>query len=165
MVEPGPTRFFGWRVVAAAFVLAVFGWGLGFYGPPIYLHAVVQRTGWPVALVSTAVTCHFLAGALVVANLTAMYRRFGLPVATTLGATALAAGAVGWAVAAAPWQLFAAAALSGVGWAHMSGAAINAIVAPWFGKTRPAALSMAYNGASIGGVIFSPLWVVLIGAV
>ena len=165
MVQPVPTRFFGWRVVAAAFVLAVFGWGFGFYGPPIYLHAVMERTGWPVALVSTAVTCHFLAGALVVANLPTLYRKLGLPVATTLGAASLAAGAIGWAIATAPWQLFAAAVLSGIGWAHMGGAAINAIVAPWFTKTRPAALSMAYNGASIGGVIFSPLWVVLIGAI
>jgi hypothetical protein len=30
-------KFYGWRIVGAAFVLAVFGWGLGFYGPPIYL--------------------------------------------------------------------------------------------------------------------------------
>ena len=35
-----PQVFFGWRVVAAVFVLATFGWGLGFYGPPVYLHAV-----------------------------------------------------------------------------------------------------------------------------
>jgi Major Facilitator Superfamily len=30
-------------------------------------------------------------------------------------------------------------------------------------RTRPAALAMAYNGASIGGVVFSPLWVTAIG--
>jgi hypothetical protein len=47
----------------------------------------------------------------------------------------------------------------------MGGAAVNAIVSPWFVRTRPAALSMAYNGASIGGVIFAPLWVAAIGAV
>jgi hypothetical protein len=35
MVAAKPGMFYGWRVVAAAFVLAVFGWGLGFYGPPI----------------------------------------------------------------------------------------------------------------------------------
>jgi hypothetical protein len=40
----------------------------------------------------------------------------------------------------------------------MGAAAINAIVSPWFVRTRPAALAMAYNGASIGGVVFSPLW-------
>ena len=38
--------FYGWRVVAAAFTLATFGWGLGFYGPPIYLHAVRETRRW-----------------------------------------------------------------------------------------------------------------------
>ena len=46
----------------------------------------------------------------------------------------------------------------------MSAAALNAIVSPWFVRSRPAALAMAYNGGSIGGVIFSPLWVAAIGA-
>ena len=51
---------------------------------------------------------------------------------------------------------------SGAGWAMTSGAALNAMVSPWFARRRPAALGMAFNGASMGGVIFSPLWVALI---
>jgi MFS family permease len=155
--------FFGWRVVWGAFVLATFGWGVGFYGPPVYLHAVVQRTGWSAALVSCAVTAHFLAGAIVVANLPRLYRRFGVPRITCAGAALLAGGVLGWAVAREPWQLFAAALLSGAGWVAMGAAAVNAIVTPWFARSRPAALATAYNGASIGGVIFSPVWVALIG--
>ncbi|MFN7023954.1 MAG: hypothetical protein ACK4QP_05440 [Pseudorhizobium sp.] len=46
----------------------------------------------------------------------------------------------------------------------MGAAAVNAIIAPWFVRARPVALSMAYNGASVGGVIFSPLWVMLIAS-
>lgn len=161
-----PTRraFFGWRVVAATFVLAIFGWGVGFYGPPVFLYAVVERTGWPVALVSSAVTVHFLIGAVVVANLPRLYRVLGVPCVTCLGAGLLATGTVGWAAAGAPWQLFAAALASGSGWVAMGAAAVNALIAPWFVRARPAALGMAYNGASIGGVIFSPLWVALIAS-
>ena len=155
--------FYGWRVVAAAFVLAVFGWGIGFYGPPVYLHAVREARGWSLSLVSTAVTVHFLIGAVVVANLPSLYRRYGLPTVTKAGALALALGVFGWAIATAPWQLFAATLLSGAGWVAMGAAAVNAIVSPWFVRTRPAALAMAYNGASIGGVVFSPLWVAAIG--
>lgn len=157
--------FFGWHIVAATFVLAVFGWGVGFYGPPIYLQTVVERTGWSVALVSAAVTLHFLVGAVVIANLPRLYRSLSVPVVTALGAALLAAGVVGWAMASEPWQLFCAALLSGVGWVAMGAAAVNAIISPWFVSSRPAALSMAYNGASIGGVIFSPLWVALILAI
>jgi MFS family permease len=158
-------KFYGWRVVAAAFVLAVFGWGLGFYGPPVYLQAVRETRGWSITLVSTAVTVHFLFGAIVVANLPGLYRRFGIPTITKAGAMSLAAGIVGWAVAQEPWQLFVATLLSGAGWVTMGAAAVNAIVAPWFVRNRPAALSSAYNGSSVGGVIFSPLWVAAIGLV
>lgn len=118
----------------------------------------MQRThGWSLAVVSGAVTVHFLIGAGVVANLPRLYRRFGVPAVTKAGATALALGVLGWATAQAPWQLFAATLLSGAGWVAMGAAAVNAIIAPWFVRTRPAALATAYNGASIGGVVFSPL--------
>jgi MFS family permease len=156
--------YYGWRVVGAAFILAVFGLGMGFHGPAVYLQAVHQRTGWPLALISTAVTVHFLVGAIVVANLPALYRRFGVATVTKAGAILLAAGVFGWAIAATPWQLFAATLLSGAGWVTMGVAAINAIVAPWFDRARPAALAMAYNGGNIGGVVFSPLWAAAIGA-
>jgi hypothetical protein len=154
--------FFGRRVVWTAFVLAVFGWGVGFYGPPVFLHAVVQRTGWSVALVSGAVTVHFLAGAGAVASLPALHRRLGVDRVTRAGVGLLAGGVLGWAVAAEPWQLFAVALVSGAGWATMGAAAVNAIVAPWFVRGRPAALAAAYNGGSVGSMLFSPLWVLLI---
>jgi hypothetical protein len=151
-------------VVGGAFVLAVFGWGIAFYGPPIYLQAVREARGWPVTLVSTAVTVHFVIGALVVASLPALYGRFGVAAVTKAGSLSLALGVLGWSVAAAPWQLFIATLASGAGWAALGAAAINAIVSPWFVRGRPAALATAYNGASIGGVIFSPLWVAAIAA-
>jgi hypothetical protein len=157
------TKFHGWTVVAAAFVVAVFGWGVGFYGPPIFLNAVRDARGWSVALVSAAITVHFLVGAVAVANLPKLYHRFGLVPVTIAGALSLALGVIGWACAVVPWQLFAATLFSGMGWVALGAAGINAMVSPWFDRRRPAALTTAYNGASIGGVIFSPLWVALIG--
>jgi hypothetical protein len=155
--------FYGWRIVAAVFALAMFGWGIGFYGPPIYLHVVHETRGWSLNIISVAVTIHYLFGAIVIANLPKLYKQFGVPRVTKIGSVALAAGVAGWALAQEPWQLFAATLLSGGGWVTMGAAAVNAIVAPWFVRTRPAALSAAYNGSSIGGVVFSPLWVAAIG--
>lgn len=155
--------FYGWRVVNGAFVLAAFGWGVGFYGPPVFLSAVREARGWPLALISSAITVHFVAGAATGANLPSLYRRFGASGVTKAAAVCLGVGACGWAIAAAPWQLFVAALISGAGWGGMSAAALNAIVSPWFVRARPAALAMAYNGGSVGGVMFSPLWVSAIG--
>ncbi|MFM9973483.1 MAG: MFS transporter [Beijerinckiaceae bacterium] len=155
-------RYFGWVVVWAAFVVAVFGWGVGFYGTPIYLKTVQDARGWSAGLVSSAVTVHFLIGAFVVANLPRLHRRFGLAAVTIGGSVVLSLGILGWSLAQAPWQLFLATLFSGAGWVALGAAGINAMVSPWFIKKRPAALSTAYNGASIGGVLFSPLWVFLI---
>lgn len=160
----GRAGFFGWRVAGAAFVVAIFAYGIGFYGPAIFLQTLHAERGWPVALVSTAITAHFLFGAVVVANLAALHRRFGLARVTRAGAVLTASGLLGWALAWEPWQLFAATLFSGAGWAMTGGAALSAMIAPWFIRRRPAGLAMAFNGASIGGVIFSPLWVALIAA-
>ncbi len=157
--------FFGWVVVWAAFAIAVFGWGVGFYGPPIYLKTVQDARGWSLGLTSAAVTFHFLIGTIVVANLPRLHRRYGLPAITLGGATLLAIGVFGWSQAVEPWQLFLAALLSGCGWVSLGAAGINAMIAPWFVKKRPAALATAYNGASVGGVLFSPLWAGLIAAI
>lgn len=151
--------FFGRKVMWAAFVMAVFGWGVGFYGPPVFLHAVIERTGWPLSLVSAAVTLHFLAGTLIVANLPRLHARFGIARVIFGGSLMLAVGIGGWAIAEKPWQLMLAALSSGMGWVTLGAAAVNALIAPWFITTRPAALGMVYNGASLGGVLFSPLWV------
>ena len=156
--------FFGWRVVAAAFAVAVFAYGNGVYGPGVWLHALTRERGWSVAFVSACVTLHFLASAATVSRLPQLHGRFGLVAVTRLGLVAWLGGCVGWAFAAAPWQLPLAALLTGAAFGTMSGAGINAMVSPWFDRRRPAALAMAYNGASVGGVVFVPLWAALIGA-
>ncbi|HEX9325103.1 MAG TPA: MFS transporter, partial [Reyranella sp.] len=77
----------------------------------------------------------------------------------TIGGVLLtSAGAVAWTNALQAWQLVPALLLSGAGWAAMSGAALNAMVAPWFERDRPKAISIAFNGASVGSLLFTPLW-------
>jgi MFS family permease len=153
---------FGWKVVRAAFAVAVFSWGVGFYGPAVFLQTLHAERGWAIASISAAVTAHFLFSAGLVAYLPEAHRRFGIAPVTQAGIALSAVGVLAWASARQPWQLYPAALLSGAGWAATSGAAINAMVAPWFGQDRPKALSIAFNGASIGGVVFTPLWVALI---
>jgi hypothetical protein len=144
------------------FVLAAFGWRLRFYGPQIYLHGVRETRGWSLGIVSAAVTVQSLFSAVVVAKLPKLDQQFGVSKVTKAGSIVLAAVIRGWALAREPWQLFVATLLSGSGWVTMGEAAVNAIIASRFVRKCPTALTLAYNGTSVGGVAFSPLWVAAI---
>jgi MFS family permease len=155
--------YHGWLVVAAAFLIALFAWGIGFYGPGIYLIALGQRLGVSTAEISSAITMYYLLGATLILLAGTMFDRLGARRVVVTGAGAMACGVVGLAFVTQPWQVYAAFAVMSVGWATMSGAAINIIVAPWFDRRRGLAVSFALNGASAGGVVVAPLLIVLIG--
>jgi MFS family permease len=157
-----PPRFRGWFVAWTAFTIAVFAWGAGFYGPPVFLEILHATRGWPIATIASAITAHFLLSAAIIIYLPEIHGRLGVASTTILGVLLTAVGLLAWAGAREPWHLFAAAVPSGIGWAVTSGAALNAMIAPWFDRERPKAMSLAFNGASIGGVVFVPLWLVLI---
>jgi MFS family permease len=55
--------FYGWRVVAACFVIACFSWGLGLFGSSVYLQAVTAEHGWSISEVSSAITTFLLISA------------------------------------------------------------------------------------------------------
>jgi MFS family permease len=159
-----PTGLYhGWLVVAAAFLIALYGWGIGFYGPGIYLVELRQRLALSTAQISSAITMYYLLGATLIFFAGAIFDRFGTRRVVVTGAVAMACGAVGLAFITRPWQVYAAFAVMSVGWAATSGAAVNIIVAPWFDRRRGLAVSFALNGASAGGIIIAPLLILLIG--
>ena len=55
--------YHGWLVVTAAFLVALYGFGLGFYGPGIYLVALKALHGWPTSELSSAITAYYVLGA------------------------------------------------------------------------------------------------------
>ena len=159
---PMKSGFFGWKVAWAAFVIAACGAGAGLYGPSVFLPVLHATRGWPVSLISAAITTHFLLSGCIVIYLPELHRRYPLAAVTRMGALSCGLGIITWSVADAPWQLLFAALLTGAGWATTSSAAINAMVARWFERERAKALSLALNGASVGGILFPPIWVALV---
>ena len=146
-----------WRIVAATFTMAVFAWGIGFYGLAVYLVALSGAHGWPIAAVSTPITAYYMIGAAITVYSGDLYRRFAAPAVIAVGAVAMAASLLALGAVTRPWQLYPAMALMSVGWALLSSAAINAIIAPWFASRRGMAISLALTGASVAGVVTAPL--------
>jgi MFS family permease len=156
--------FYGWNVVGATFVMALFSFGLGFYGLTVYVATLQRLHGWSAAAVSAPVTVYYVGGALLTMVIGGAYERFGPRVVVTGGSVAMAAGLAALGVVTRPWQLYPAFLVMAVGWGSMSGAAINIILAPWWERRRGLAVSIAFNGATLGGVIVTPMLIPLIGA-
>jgi MFS family permease len=153
--------FYGWYVVAAAFFVALCSWGFGFYGPGVYLASLRTLHGWPATWVSAAVTLYYLCGATWIVFAGDAIERFGPRRVVLAGASAMAAGVALLPAAQAPWHVYPAFVIMSFGWAAMSGAAVNALVAPWFDEKRGLAISLALNGSSCGGIFVTPLLVYL----
>ncbi len=154
--------FYGWNVVAATFVMAMFSFGLGFYGLTVYVATLQRLHGWSAAAVSAPITVYYVAGALLTATISHLYERFGPRAVVAVGSLAMAAGVAALGVVDRPWQLYPIFLVMSVGWGAMSGAAINIILAPWWERRRGFAVSLAFNGATLGGVIVAPALISLI---
>jgi len=142
----GPDLYHGWLVVAAAFFVALFGFGLGFYGPGIYLVALKARHGWSIGELSSVITTYYVLGAsLLFLGVGSLFELYGARKVLIVGIVAMGTGLILLTWIARLWQVYMAFALMSVGWATMSGAAINIIVAPWFERRRGLALSWALN--------------------
>ena len=73
----GRRYFHGWNEVGATFVMALWSFGLGFYGLTVYVAALQQLHGWSASAVSAPVTVYYVAGALLTATIGGVYERLG----------------------------------------------------------------------------------------
>jgi MFS family permease len=164
-LQPDETslRYEGWRIVAVCFLVATFGWGLGFYGQSVYLAELHRVHRWPASLISAGTTFFYLFGALIVVFVAEAMRAFGPRTCMIAGLLAMACAALVLGQVRELWQLYLADALLAFGWAGTSLAMITNTVSLWFEHRRGMAISLALNGASFGGIAGVPLLVFAIG--
>ncbi len=151
-------------MVAACLVIATVSWSLGVFGIGVWLYAVTTSRGWPLAAISSAVVPFYLVGALSSMQVGRLIERRGPRPVVVAGALGLAAGVAALGQVREPWQVTAAFLLMGVGYASLSTVALSATLAPWFERHQGRAVSTAMIGASLGGIIGTPLLVALIDA-
>lgn len=149
-------RYHGWWVVFCCFTIALYGWGLGFYGLSLYLVALSKAHGWSPATISAAITFYYVAGAFLVMQVGDTIEKRGGRVVVLVGVGLMGLGVLGLTIVRQPWHLYLAFLVMIPGWVAMGGGSINTIIAQWFDRRRGLAASLALNGASCGGLLFAP---------
>jgi MFS family permease len=155
-------RYAGWRVVLACFLMALFLFGFGLYGQGVYLAELQRLNGWPATLISGASTLSFLLCNILATFTSELVARLGQKQLVLLGIAALAASMALLASATTVLQLYTAFILMSLGWIGMGTIVIAAVVSLWFVRRRGLAISLAFTGASFGGVVVTPLLVLLV---
>src|SRR3954466_14453783 len=164
-VDEGSPHYAGWRVVLTCFLAALFLFGFGLYGHGVYVAELQRLRGWPAALISGASTLSFLISNITATFTSELVARLGPKRLMLLGVAALGASTTLLAFVTEPWQLSAAFILMSLGWIGMGTVVIATVVSFWFVHRRGLAISLAFNGASCGGVIVAPLLVLLVGQI
>jgi MFS family permease len=162
-IDESSLRYEGWRIVAVCFLLATFGWGLGFYGQSVYVAELQRLHGWPTSLISLGTTFFYLFGALLVVFVGEAIQTYGPRLSLVAGTLAMSAAAVAIGAVREPWQLYLADAVLAFGWAGTSLAMVTNTISFWFERKRGMAISLALNGASFGGIVGVPLLITAIG--
>ena len=152
----------GWWVVAGGFIMAFYGWGVGFYGHGFYMVVLGRSTGWSVATLSSVVSVFWLANVAASLALGRFIDRFGARPVVVYGALAMAASCLALAAFETGyleerWQLFAIFALMGSAYPGLAAMAVSATLLPWFRRRLGLALGIALTGASAGGAVMPPL--------
>lgn len=145
--------------LAVCFVMAVFAWGVVFYGHSFYLNALQETKGWSASLISTAILVFWLSsipGSLLTGYL---IDRRGPGWVLLFGCLSVAGAVILLGRADSVFVMFIAYGLMGAGYPAAATAGISAILAPLFAARFGLALSLALTGASIGGAVIPPLLV------
>lgn len=151
--------FYGWWIVVACLVSALFGNALGLFGAGVYLHTAVEARQWSIASISGAATLFYLVSAVLLIPVGSWIARDGPRRVMAIGGLALFCGVVGIGRADQIWQAYAAFLALGVAWACLSTTAVATTLAPWFERHQGRAISIASLGASAGGMLGAPVLV------
>jgi MFS family permease len=153
-----PRSFYGWRIVAVAFLTHCITTGIVFYSFGVFLSTLSEEFSWTRAQVSFGFSLVALCGAVYSPFVGRIVDRFGPRPSQLAGAVAMAAGFL-WLHGINSLVEFYVL-MGGVvsfGSTALGPLPSNTAVANWFVRLRGRALGIATAGISMGGVIFVPL--------
>lgn len=150
--------FYGWIVVAVVFITVAISvsarTSFSLVVPP-----VIDEFGWDRGLVAGAFSAGFLLSAVLGPMIGKMMDRYGPVLVVETGVVCVGAGLIGAAWVDTPWLFYLTLGIGVVTGANfMSYTAQSMYLPNWFQKHRALAISIAFSGAGIGGMVLLPVF-------
>ncbi len=152
------TSYYGWRIVAVAFLAHCLNVGCVFYSFGVFFTPLIQEFGWSRAQISWGFSSVSIVGALWSPFVGRVVDRHGPRRSQLVGALVLGGTFMLLSQVRSLGQYYVLMALCvSLGSTALGPIPSNSAVAGWFLRRRGRALGLATAGISMGGVIFVPL--------
>jgi len=150
--------YYGWWVVAGAFLLLFCAVGTQFYAFPVFFEVMVTEMGWARTQVALAMTIGTLVAGSMALLVGWLIHKIGLRPVMVCGAVIAGLGFVLLGTVTELWQfyLYYGLVLS-VGIVGISIVPDMTAVESWFDRGKSTALGIATTGMGAGGVVMAPL--------
>ncbi len=162
--DKGKRSFYGWRIVAAGFLINAFGVGTFFYGFSTFFKPIENEFGWSRTIIAGVTSLSRLEGGLEGPIAGWLTDKFGARKMLLIGVPVAAIGFMLLSRINSPLSLYLIFALvlslgANLGFMH----ATSAAVAKWFFRKRGRALSFLITGNGVGGAVLVPVigWLII----
>lgn len=151
--------FYGWRLLGAFWLIAVFNLAFPAYGSAVLNAAMAAELGFDRQALGTIVAVYLAMSGLPGPLVAASVNRIGVRWTLVIGSVVLVVGSVMLAtiVDTVLLAIVAFGVLVGIGVATGAIIAAQAGVARWFVRRRALAFSLLYSAGAIGGLIAPPM--------
>lgn len=148
-----PRVFYGWWIVAAAFVIALYIGGVVFYGFTAIFEPIANEFGWSYAQVSVAASLRGLETGLLAPVIGMLVDRWGPRRLLLIGAVATATGLFLLSRVNSLLMFYGAFLLLAIGMSNCTVTVLMTAVANWFHERVGTATGIAVCGFGFGGLL------------
>jgi MFS family permease len=156
-------RFYGLYIIAACFFVLFVCWGTVLNTFPIFLKPIAEDMNWGRGALALSLLVGAIGTAVSAPIVGLLVDRIGARSVMAVGAAIVGLGVMAASRVAHLWQLYAVFAVMGCGLMGSTIIPCSLVISNWFVSRRGAAMSGAFAGTSVGGMVMSPIanWLIL----
>jgi OFA family oxalate/formate antiporter-like MFS transporter len=152
--SPRRSRFFyGWWIAISAAIMHFFGGGTFYYGFTVFFNPIRESFGWNATVTSVAFTLQRLEGGIMGPIAGYMVDRFGPRRLMMAGWVVVGVGFILMSRISSLWGFYGTFVIIATGSSFASGMMSNVAIANWFNKKRSRALTTAFIGPGLCGLL------------
>lgn len=156
MAQTNSKKFYGWKIVACCFLISMFAMGIISNTISFYMKPVCETLGCSYVQFSFINVVSCITSMLAAILLAPKIESGNVRLIMIVSAVAAGAGFGLQGIATHIWHFYVLFGITNLGIGGLTSLPINYLITNWFKDKKGLATSLAFSGAGIGGIFWSP---------